>query len=86
MLLTHPAIREASVVGIPDPHWGESVVAAVVLHDGATLTPDEVVEYVRDRLAGYKKPRHVCVLASLPRTAASQQPLLKELILAQIGP
>jgi acyl-CoA synthetase (AMP-forming)/AMP-acid ligase II len=83
VLLAHPQIREASVVGIPDPHWGEAVVAAVVLRDGARLTAEEVSAYVRTHLASYKKPRHVCFLASLPRTAASQQvhkPLLAQLI------
>jgi fatty-acyl-CoA synthase len=88
VLLTHPQIRETSVVGIPDPHWGEAVVAAIVLRDGATLTGEDVIEYLRVHLASYKKPRHVCFLAELPRTAASQQvhkPLLKELILQQIG-
>ncbi len=88
VLLTHPHIREASIVAIPDPHWGEAVVAAVVVRDGATLTAADVIEHVRTHLAGYKKPRHVCFLPSLPRTAASQQvhkPLLKELILQQMG-
>ncbi len=89
VLLTHPAIREASVVGIPDAHWGEAAVAAVVTHDGATLTADEVIEHVRTCLAGYKKPRHVCFFPSLPRTVASQQvhkPLLKELVLQKLAP
>jgi len=88
VLLAHAAIREASVVGIPDAHWGEAVVAAVVLRDGATLTADDVVAHVRHHLAGYKKPRHVCFLAELPRTAASQQvhkPLLRELVLQRLN-
>ena len=85
----HPAIREASVLGIPDAHWGEAVVAAIVRREGVALTADEVIEYVRGHLASYKKPRHVCFLPALPRTPASQQvhkPLLKELILQQIEP
>src|SRR6202158_5413083 len=87
VLLTHPQIREASVVGVPDAHWGEAVVAAIVLHAGAALTAADVIEYVRAQLASYKKPRHVCFLPDLPRTPASQQvhkPSLKEMILTSI--
>jgi acyl-CoA synthetase (AMP-forming)/AMP-acid ligase II len=88
VLLAHAHIREASVVGIPDPHWGEAAVAAIVLRDGAALSADDVVAYLRDHLAGFKKPRHVCFLSELPRTAASQQvhkPLLRELLLQRLA-
>jgi fatty-acyl-CoA synthase len=84
VLLSHPDIREASIVGIPDAHWGEAVAAAVVVRAGATLTAEQVIEHLRTQLAGYKKPRVVCFLPELPRTASSQQvqkPLLRELIL-----
>jgi fatty-acyl-CoA synthase len=87
VLVAHDSIREASVVSIPDPHWGEAVAAAVVLHDGATLSADDVVAHVRRHLAGFKKPRHVCFFSELPRTAASQQvhkPLLRQLILQRL--
>ncbi len=89
VLLAHADVREASVVGVPDPHWGEAVVAAIVLRDAATLTADDVVAYVRQHLAGFKKPRHVCFLRELPRTAASQQvhkALLREIVLQLIPP
>jgi hypothetical protein len=88
VLLSHPLIREAGVVGIPDPNWGEAVVAAVVLRDGATLMADDVIAHVRAHLAGFKKPKHVCFLATMPRTAASQQihkPLLREMVLEQLA-
>ena len=88
VLLSHAQIREAGVVGIPDPDWGEAAVAAIVLHDRATLTAEQVVAYLRQHLAGYKKPRHVVFLSELPRTAASQQvhkPLLREVVLDRIA-
>jgi fatty-acyl-CoA synthase len=88
VLLTHPLIREAGVVGVPDPHWGEAVAAAIVVRDGATLTAEDIIAHVRAQLAGFKKPKHVCFLSELPRTAASQQihkPLLRELVLERLA-
>jgi acyl-CoA synthetase (AMP-forming)/AMP-acid ligase II len=72
-LLEHPAIAEVAVFGLPDPHWGEVVAAAIVRRDGVTLTEEEVVAHVRDRLAGYKKPRAVRFVDGLPRTASTRQ-------------
>jgi acyl-CoA synthetase (AMP-forming)/AMP-acid ligase II len=87
VLLAHPDVHEASVVGIPDTHWGEAVVAAIVPRDGAILDAETVIAYLRDHLAGYKKPKHVCFLSELPRTAASQQvhkPLLREIVMRRL--
>jgi acyl-CoA synthetase (AMP-forming)/AMP-acid ligase II len=72
-LLEHPGIAEAAVFGIPDAHWGEVAVAAVVVRAGTVLTETDVVEHVRARLAGYKKPRAVRFLDALPRTASTRQ-------------
>jgi fatty-acyl-CoA synthase len=72
-LLEHPAIAEAAVFGVPDTHWGEIAVAAVVRRPGAPLTEEAVVDHVRSRLAGYKKPRAVRFLETLPRTASTRQ-------------
>jgi acyl-CoA synthetase (AMP-forming)/AMP-acid ligase II len=67
VLLAHPGVTDASVVGVPDETWGERVVA-VVATTGETLTERELQDAVRRRLAGYKVPRVILLLPALPRT------------------
>jgi long-chain acyl-CoA synthetase len=67
VLYEHPKIREAAVVGVPHDEWGEEIGAAVVLHDGEELPPEEVSAYVKDRIAAYKYPRVVWFLDDLPK-------------------
>jgi long-chain acyl-CoA synthetase len=67
VLYEHPKIREAAVVGVPHEQWGEEIGAAVVLHDGEQLEPDEVSAYVKERIAAYKYPRLVWFLDELPK-------------------
>ncbi|HEX9888102.1 MAG TPA: AMP-binding protein [Nitriliruptorales bacterium] len=67
-LVEHPAVAMAGVVGAPDAGKGEEVVAFVQLVEGATITPDELVAWSRDRLGGYKYPRRVHLVDAIPLT------------------
>ena len=69
VLLGHPAVTDAAVFGVPDDVHGESIVAAVTLSGPAAagLVPDTLAGYVAERLASYKKPRHVLVVDAIPR-------------------
>lgn len=68
-LLAHPSVADAAVVGEPDHTWGERVAAVVLLSGGDTSpTEDELIEWLRPRLAGYKLPRRLSLVAELPRT------------------
>jgi long-chain acyl-CoA synthetase len=67
-LARHPAVREAAVIGVPDPYRGETVWAYVSLRPGACATPEELTEFCRAELAAYKYPRHIEILSDLPKT------------------
>jgi long-chain acyl-CoA synthetase len=72
VLLTHPAVAEAAVVGEPHPDLGEEVVAFVTLRAGAPVDPAALIAHCRERLAGYKYPRRVTVLDALPKSATGK--------------
>jgi acyl-CoA synthetase (AMP-forming)/AMP-acid ligase II len=68
VLSSHPAVREAAVIGVPDRRWVEAVHACVVVREGMHTTAEELIEHCRARIGSYKKPRSVEFLAELPRT------------------
>ncbi|MNK81911.1 Long-chain-fatty-acid--CoA ligase FadD13 [compost metagenome] len=75
----HPAIKEAAVIGIPHPKWGEVGRAVVVLRE-AGLTEAEVIAYLQERVARYKLPKSVVFTSELPRNPAGKvlKPALRE--------
>jgi long-chain acyl-CoA synthetase len=73
VLYAHPAVREAAVFGIPDPKWGEVVMACIVPRPGATLSADALVAHCRKSLASYKIPRRIEISeAELPKTGSGK--------------
>lgn len=68
VLHAHPAVQEAAVGGVPDETWGEAIVAFVVLKPGASATAEDITKFCDSRLAGYKKPKRVHFMDSLPKT------------------
>lgn len=69
VLYEHPAVLEAAVVGVPDATWGEAVTAVVALKAGETATEEELVTFIRERIAGYKTPKRIVFMESIPKTA-----------------
>jgi fatty-acyl-CoA synthase len=71
-MAAHPAIYEVAVIPVPDERWGEAPKALVVLKPGASATADELLEFVRERLAHYKCPRTIEFMDALPKTGTGK--------------
>ena len=87
VLLTHPAVVEAAVLGVPHAELGEEIAAFVRLRAGAAAAPDELAAWCKERVAGYKCPRVVAVVEDFPRSATGKilKPALARLALRPAG-
>ena len=86
-LFTHPDISEAQVFGIPDPRLGEEVCAWIVPRPGSTLTEEAIRAYCQGRIAHFKVPRHVRLVAELPQTITGkpQKFVMRDRMLAELA-
>lgn len=83
VLDSHGVIEESAVIGVPDPEWGQQPRAIVVLKKGAAATREEIIEYCRSKLAGFKRPRSVVFVDSIPRNPLGK--VLKRSLRDQYG-
>ncbi len=85
--MTHPKVLQAFVIGVPDPRTNEAAVAYVIPRPGVGLTEAEVIAHCEGRIASFKIPRHVRIVADVPRTPGphgdkAQKAKLREMFLA----
>jgi acyl-CoA synthetase (AMP-forming)/AMP-acid ligase II len=73
-LMQHPKVFEVAVIGIPDDKWGEKVMAVIILKDNISATEAEIIDFCRDKLSSYKKPKAVIFISAneMPRTASGK--------------
>jgi acyl-CoA synthetase (AMP-forming)/AMP-acid ligase II len=72
IIYQHPAVKEVVVLGIPDERWGEAVKAVIVTNEGAHVTEDEIIQFSKERLAGYKRPKSVDFVSELPKSSVGK--------------
>jgi acyl-CoA synthetase (AMP-forming)/AMP-acid ligase II len=83
VLYAHPAVEEAAVIGIPDPEWGQEPLAVVVLKKGMTAAAEDIMEFCRQKMSSFKRPRSVVFIDELPRTSTGK--VLKRVLREQYG-
>ncbi|MFV0351009.1 MAG: AMP-binding enzyme [Oscillospiraceae bacterium] len=71
-LIQQPAIRDVQVIGVPSDKYGEEVMACVILHEGKTMTNEEIRQLVKENFAYYKVPKYVHFISSYPLTASGK--------------
>jgi acyl-CoA synthetase (AMP-forming)/AMP-acid ligase II len=81
-LAKHPAVRQCAVIGLPDVKWGEKVTAVIVQIPGTAVTADELIAHCRSLIAGYKVPKEVKFVETLPMTATGK--VLKRAVREQV--
>jgi acyl-CoA synthetase (AMP-forming)/AMP-acid ligase II len=74
VIAAHPQVKDVAVIGVPHDKWGEAVHAVVILYEGQQASESEIIDWCRDRVAGYKRPRSVAFIAEadMPRTATGK--------------
>jgi fatty-acyl-CoA synthase len=85
VIALHPAVQEVCVLGVPDAHWGEAIAAVIVVREGQSVTAEEVIRHCRDRLASFKRPRHVHFSAASEMPRSTTGKLLRHELAARLA-
>src|SRR3546814_5500050 len=73
VLAGYPGVRDVAVIGVPSERWGEAVKAYIVAEHGAAIDPAAVIAWARMRLAAYKLPKSIDLIAAIPRNASGKE-------------